>query len=46
MGLGGHDALVFLKRNIASSLPITLELTTHYEEMTEIFFTLQKLLNI
>jgi hypothetical protein len=34
MGLGGHDALVFLKRNIASSFPITLELSTHNEEMT------------
>ena len=25
-GLGGHDELVFLKQNIASSFPITLEL--------------------
>ena len=39
-GVGKHDALVFLRLNIASSFsPITLELTTHHEEMTDIFFT-------
>ena len=45
MDLGLHYALVFCKQNIASFLPITLELSTCNEEMTEIIYT-EKLLSL